>query len=428
MSRLFFLAAAILMASGCATASPPCPEGASPNAPCRLEDPARARQIQAAAPAVKALQEARFEDALRESSTVIEKDKRNATVHAVWAVAEYRKALHDLVSDGLTFLRGLETLNPRLFDFALSDADRRLAVVEEHLAKAAEDPAFSLDLCLGCWQVDWNRSGRIDSGDQLLLQVEYDADGQELPEGDPRRTPTFRFDAADIAWLRAMINFQRAGLNVVLAYDVIGAVHNVKEWVNGRQPLVIKLRDESRVHRARDLILAGLQQARLTREQILAETDDEREWVPNPRQKNHPLPLPVDDALFQTWEGVVSDLEGLLRSQQGLSVEELAQLGDHQWSDPPQGFVDVGALMSKPGDIVLDLKKLEGAAERTHAEGLPNTRATNVEALLSDVLGAKYKSSMAPTRLIQRLSRMKGEVERGEERFERKLRYLFWLN
>jgi hypothetical protein len=389
---------------------------------------ASSRALQAAAPAVKALQEVRFEDALREASTVLEKDERNSTAHAVWAVAEYRKALHDLVSDGLTLLRGLDTLNPRLFDFALLDADRRLAGVEAHLAKAAEDHGFSLDLCLGCWQVDWNRSGEVDMRDRLLLQVEYDADGQEIPEGDPRRTPTFRFDAADISWLRAMINFQRAALNVVLAYDVITAIHDVKEWVSGKQPLIVRLRDESRIHRARDLILAGLQQSRLTREQVLAETDDEREWVPNPRQKNHPLPLPVDDALFQTWEGVVSDLEGLMRSQQGLSVEELAQLGDHRWSHPPKGFIDVGSLLSAPGDIVLDLKKLEGAAEDLQADGLPNTRATHVEAILREVLGAKYKTSMAPTRLIQRLSRMKGEVDRGEERLERKLRYLFWIN
>ena len=37
----------------------------------------------------------------------------------------------------------------------------------------------------------------------------------------------------------------------------------------------------------------------------LAETDDDREWVPNPKQQSHPMPLPVDaariGALERTW-------------------------------------------------------------------------------------------------------------------------------
>jgi hypothetical protein len=101
---------------------------------------------------VKALQEARFEDALRESASVV-----------------------------------------------LTDADRRMEGIEAHLARAAKDPDFSLDLCLACWRVDLNRNGEIDERDLRMLQVEYDAQGEQIPEGDPRRMPTFRFDAADVS-------------------------------------------------------------------------------------------------------------------------------------------------------------------------------------------------------------------------------------
>jgi hypothetical protein len=41
---------------------------------------------------------------------------------------------------------------------------------------------------------------------------------------------------------------------------------------------------------------------------------------------------------------------------------------------------------------------------------------------------AEYRPFMTPTPLIQRVSRMKNEISRGEESFERKLRYLLWLN
>jgi hypothetical protein len=184
--------------------------------------------------------------------------------------------------------------------------------------------------------------------------------------------------------------------------------------------ITLRMQDQARVLAARELILHGLAQADVARKCYLAETDDEGEWVPNPRQHNHPLPLPVDEQLYDTWAGVLHDLTALLGSQQGLSIAELAQLGDHQWADPPTGFLDLGRLLTAPGDIVLNgahLDQLEG-----------NRSRQEVETVLRDLFGDKYVARMEPTPLIQRLRRMKQEVERGEESFERKLRYLFWLN
>jgi hypothetical protein len=271
--------------------------------------------------------------------------------------------------------------------------------------------------------------------DLRMLQVEYDAHGEQIPEGDPRRTPTFRFDAADVSWLRAMVNFQRALINGVLAYDLGSALESAVRQREGPRPIVFRLRDRSRVQRARTLILAGLEESGREREQVLAETDDEREWLPNPRQKNHPLPFPVDEALFQTWEGVLSDLEGLVHSKQGLSVAELAQLGEHRWVNPPKCFIDVGRLLSEPGDIVLNperLDEVEDIASRANYErqtnGEQGISPAPVEEVLKEILGAKYRPEMKPSPLIGRLSRMKGEIDRGEEGFERKLRYLLWIN
>ena len=55
---------------------------------------------------------------------------------------------------------------------------------------------------------------------------------------------------------------------------------------------------------------------------MLAEVDDDREWLPNPKQKSHAMPLTVDDALFDTWGGVLSDVRKLLLGQEGLSVAD----------------------------------------------------------------------------------------------------------
>jgi hypothetical protein len=252
------------------------------------------------------------------------------------------------------------------------------------------------------------------------LELEVDADGSRLPSGDPRRRPTFRFDLGDIYWARAMVSFQRAALAIISAYDYDELDQAIGRACNDLR-VTLRLRDEAAIHKARDLIAQGLGHAGAARKAYLAETDDDREWVPNPRQENHPLPLPVDEKLFCTWEAVLTDLGKLLRGEEGLSVEELAQLGDDQWEDPPQGFLHIGNMLSRPGDIVLDEEKLE----RTERRGRTKE---DVEAALTDVLGDKYVPRMKPSKLVSRLARMKGEVERGEESLERKLRYLLWLN
>ena len=60
--------------------------------------------------------------------------------------------------------------------------------------------------------------------------------------------------------------------------------------------------------------------------------------------------------------------------------------------------------------------------------GRRGDRAADVEAVLGSVLGDRYVKSMTATRLLTRFLRMRDEIDRGEESFERKLRYLFWLN
>ncbi|MFT3713414.1 MAG: hypothetical protein QM817_37635 [Archangium sp.] len=398
----------VLLLTGCAT-------GISASKRAQWDSDAQA--------AVTALQGAQFEDALRLSDEALTKDKDNSRAAAVGAIARYRKTAHDLVGDVTTLvasfvasamLRG-DVVNQDFLDFALGRADQRLQAIDALLATAEKDQGFSLDLCMACWQVDWNRSGEVDDRDEHLFEVEYDADGQLLPLDDPRRRPTFRFDVADVTWLRAMLHFQRAVLAVGLAYDA-----NVT-WKSRRsESITLKLRNGAKLAEARELILSGLTHAERCRLAVLAETDDEREWVPNPKQKQHALPLPVDDALFETWAGVLTDVRALVKGEQGLDVAALAQLGDHKWKNAPPGFLDLGAFFSQPRDFTVS-SDMERSLRRNADPGLASET-------LGRLLGPSYKASMPPSPLIERLGRMAKELDRGEDTFERKLRYLLWLN
>jgi hypothetical protein len=384
---------------------------------------ARRVELEAEAqPALLALQAAKFDEARQLAADALKREPHSSRAAAVLAIALYRQALQDFAADAMTvaasamasaLMRG-NFINLGFLTFMLERADQRLGEVDAALALAQKDPGFSLELCPACWEVDWNRSGEIDARDRRLLEIELDAAGQPLAEDDPKRRPTFRFDVADVAWLRAMVHFQRAALAVAGAYEP-----NVTFASRNQEKLVLKLRAPLRLLDARDLALAGLGQAQTCRQLVLAETDDDREWLPNPKQQSHAMPLTVDAALFDTWAGVLGDVEKLLKGQEGVSVSQLAQLGDRQWQTPPGGFLDVGAFLAEPHDLVI---------ARSELKGLRHDDPGALSEVLGRVLGSAYKAKLPASPLLDRLTRMRKELDRGEDTLERKLRYLFWLN
>ena len=391
-----------------------------------LFGPSRADRIEAAKGAVGDLQAGLFDEAGQRAAEVADKDDANPQARLVMAICRYRKAVHEIAADLRSIVVGVVGaggINHRYMRFSQEQFDAALAKVDDDLAVAAADHQVFLELCPACWRIDWNQSGRIEDGDEHLFEVEVDADGNPIPDGDPRRRPSFRFDAGDVWWARAMVAFQRAVVNLGLAYR-----WTELNMLSGRGlpksladiGITIRLDDRARVLKARDLVIAGLDHADRARREYLAEADDDREWLPNPRQKDHPLPLPVDDKLYRTWEEVLADLRALVAGEEGIDLAEAARLGKRGHEDPAQGYLAVGRLFAEPGDIVVNLGHL--LALEKH-----RTRA-DTERVLRDVFGDKYVKEMKPSPILKHLERMKKEIDRGEESLERKLRYLFWLN
>jgi hypothetical protein len=286
-----------------------------------------------------------------------------------------------------------------------------LQKIDRDLQIAAGDPAFSLELGIADWKYDWNGNGRVDERDLKMFELEYDGKGGELAEGDPRRRPVYRFDIGDVYWARAMIAFQRAGVELVLAYRWSELD---KVFARGDQTVTIHLVDPGRVKQARDLVLAGLVFSDQERAAYLAETDDDREWVPSPRQKSYAMPLAVDDRLYATWGAVIGDVRNMLSSREGIRLREVARLVELPESEVvrfPDIYVDLGRMLREPKDIVIDVgrKELDAAFWR-------------------GILGNGYAESMPVTPLLARLRGMKDELSNGEDTLEKKLRYLLWVN
>jgi hypothetical protein len=389
-------------------------------AACGQPEPKTPHPSGPASPVVLALRAGKFEDALRATTEVLARDPHNAEASAVRAIARYQRAGVMLVNELGTVIDKAEGL--KFFDHeqgraAWQQFSTELEAVDRDLAIVAADPSFALELCIACWEHDWNRNGRIDDGDRKLFELEYDGKGGQLADGDPRRRPTYRFDYGDVLWARAMVSFQRAGVDLVLAYrwsELDKLFHS-----EGDDPprLTIKLVDPGRVKHARELILAGLSHADQTREAYLAETDDDREWVPNPRQHSFVMPLAVDAQLYATWAAITGDLRRILESKEGISLREAAAalIGAHAAAELPNAYVDLGRMLREPTDIILDLDD--------HAP-----RPQMYERVLRGLLGHGYAESMRASPLVGRVRHMKEEVERGQDTIDRKLRYLLWLN
>lgn len=368
--------------------------------------------------AIEALQASRFADARREADAVLAKDARSSQAAAVRAIATYQGAVERLVKeldaivDAGDLSRALDHQAGRrmwtTFLGALDAIDRDLEIV-------ARDSQFSLELCIACFEIDWNGRGGVDERDRRMLEIEYDGRGGELPDHDARRRPTFRFDVGDAEWGRAMVGFQRAVVNLVLAYDW-RALDKLFTREGDDRRLVIRLADKGRVEKSHELIVFALGRSAAERTAYLAETDDDREWVPNPRQKNHPIPLAVDDALYATWDGVLRDMKDLLASKTGLSFQEIARLIDDDLARlAPAAYLDLGAMLREPKDLVLDVSDDPETPETT-------------ERILRGLVGNGYKESMRASPLVGRVRSLISSVDSGQETLEHKLRYLFWFN
>lgn len=370
-------------------------------------------------PALDALARGDFAGAGAAADQVLRRTPDAARAAAVRAVSRYQSAGILLVGRLERLEKMFEPDSAARFDgelrSALLEADAALVAVDRDLAIAEADPTFAIELCLACWSYDWTGDKEINERDVHMLEIEFDEKGNELPEGDPRRRPTFHLDHGDVTWARASISFQRAILHMAAAYQW-SALASLEHG----EPRVVRvpLAHREDVSLAGTLALEALDHAERCRQAYLAETDDDREWVPNPRQKSHPVPLEVDARLYDTWGGALADLRDLVRGETGVPLGELVALVPGYRGRTDLGYLDVGRIFSQPRDIVIEVAALE-QLDRMRDDPGP---------VLKSFLGSLWRENMKPSPIVGRARAARDSLLRGEQTLDRKLRYLFWFN
>ena len=263
---------------------------------------------------------------------------------AAWAIC----AMVDTVRDAATWARRMQIMRnatsqeniQRIRDKLEQVLDRVDEIRKPLEAIRGSKPLFVIRP--GEWIVDWDGDGIVTPFERHLLwvprrDVARFVDGGGFGAGASHyerqfHSPTIKVDQADVHWLLAYLNFGQAALHLVLSYEI---------ELSG--DFRIRLRDAERVRkRAYPQLLEGLRQSSALRAALTKETDDEDEWIPNPKQRRNSFPLVMDAQTFTTWGALLGHMEKLFRGQTllGGSVEQNA----------PQGVRDLTMGVCRPGE------------------------------------------------------------------------------
>jgi hypothetical protein len=268
-------------------------------------------------------------------------------VHAVERLGRslYRFGLRSDHAMGIPFLRLPLPRNPHPDEIDYSTSRRILQDLIEDLRAADRtlegvgDSAVRLPIRLGLIRLDLDGTGKASVPLRQLL-ARYLGGTSSLPSDSEMRVV---FDRADVAWFRGYTHLLAAQAETVMAYggqelfdctaqlffsrprtpypfltrttgkdfyhlgdgvdvvDVVALVHLIR----------LPLKDVRRLRTA----LADLEQTiRLSRESwrcAMAETDDDHEWLPNPRQKGM-LGVRVTPEMISGWLSFLDELDALL--------------------------------------------------------------------------------------------------------------------
>ncbi len=285
----------------------------------------------------------------------------------------------------------------------------RVAAVRVALESVkARKPLFVIEP--GNWAVDFDGDGQVSPAERHFFRtpkrgvamrpMDIAVDEAQLLER--YASPVILVDQSDVHWALAYCNFVEAAMHLVLAYDLTG---------QGLESLVLV--DGARVRKlAYGRLVEGIRQSALLRQALLRETDDDREWIANPRQSNTSFPLVMDETTFATWGTLLDEVQRLLAGK--------ALLGGQVDTGGLRGLADLSLGLCKPGEG-LDVRSL-------FLDPLP--RAMDHAALASRCAAPTKArplsglAALASASLKRNAARAPGE-DSGEWTV---IRHLYWVN
>jgi tetratricopeptide (TPR) repeat protein len=302
---------------------------------------------------------AKYDDAIAFYKKAIERNKENDQARFRLGVAQFLNTFEELghswyrygqldnfLVESLPLFRLNVPSNPtpepidyRLFRSIIQSALDGLQQAESTLTEITAEDVF-LELDLLSIRLDWNANQQIDSDDNLFASLRAVLGNQAPANGV--QSFVVRFDAADVKWLRGYCHLLMAVCEFCLAYDhqdfwdvaarrIFAKAHTSFEFLNeepSRQgyyetnmildliasihQLRFTLCEPERMPKVLAHVKKTIQLSRDMWKLVEAETDDDREWIPNPNQKP-PFPrAEVSREMIAGWYDFLNEAEAIL--------------------------------------------------------------------------------------------------------------------
>jgi hypothetical protein len=221
----------------------------------------------------------------------------------------------------------------------VSDFSAQLAKAEKTLApiKSAE---VKLPLAIGSYRIDVDGDGTADESESFWGIFSAVA-GAPIAEEDAKAF-VIAFDAGDVHWLRGYCNLLQALCDFFLAHDTQKLHDHTAQFffptAKVKYPVVLAkdddwwdsiadaiafihmiqlpVSDAERMKSSHAHLLEVVAQSRLSWTAIKAETDDDREWIPNSNQKNAAIPgVTISREMIGEWHAVLDESEAILQGK-----------------------------------------------------------------------------------------------------------------
>jgi hypothetical protein len=254
----------------------------------------------------------------------------------------------------------------------LADFHRDLSAAEATLAGISDD-RVKLPLRLALVRLDLDGDGVATDEFLDILKKIFGRPQLDFLESNPHFL--VGFDRGDVAWLRAYCHLLMGMLDAYLALDTETLFDQSAEELFAKAQTrpkvqepwkVIGVKEPVRLGRCRKHFLKVAELNRETWKHIRAETDDDHEWLPSPRQQGV-LGLPVREEMIDAWLAMMAELEALLdgkrtltwaflndegfvRKEKGLNLKTLLD-------DPPAKFSPEPEFLQKLPDKYFSERK-----------------------------------------------------------------------
>jgi hypothetical protein len=236
--------------------------------------------------------------------------------------------------------------NPAARPFAGADVTALLTGVRDDMEAARGSLAkvqgdFGLEIDLNDLWFDINDNGLREDGESMVQVSGIMLAGAGRFGAEAAMAPVVRFDAADADWLAAYTHFLSAFATLGLAFDpapevdrIAASARQIKELMGDTPPpnaydmmfgrqvdrvaMILlsmeKMPDPELTKAAHGHLLGMIQANRAFWAKVEAETDNDREWVPNDKQGSA-LGLRMPEGTGARWQAVLADAEAMLTGE-----------------------------------------------------------------------------------------------------------------